>query len=507
MKLTYQQLVVDNFNNHDSLTISFSDITKIEGRNGAGKSSIANAITWLLYGTDAVGNKFDPKPIHAPDSEIKVQLLLTVDGKQFLLARTQKKTAKYYINEVPEKATAFNELVASMFNKELFLSIFNPAFFFTQHWQTQRSQLLQYIPEPLNKEVLAELYPVQSDELGPLLKKNSLDDIEKIHRERKNKQEKALERAKERVLTLKEQLEKQSNGEQIDEKKLLEQIDKLVKERDSLDEANQKVYQSNQERTRIQSQIDSLLEQVAKQKKLVAAIKTEEVQETCRTCGQALDEESVKKVKEEQKLRYQKEVQTGKELIQKGKALEGELSKLPGLTEVDRSKSFELDDEVVRLKTLLAGTSNLDELKAELETAEENATVIRNEFLESQSIVDTIKEFRTKKSELMVKKVNDLFTTISVRLYEQLKNGEEKATFEVEMDGKPYSKLSTAEKIKCGLELIDLLSKQSDFVGPTFVDNAESILKFTAPPGQLITARVVDKELTIQSEGGGNENE
>ena len=68
----------------------------------------------------------------------------------------------------------------------------------------------------------------------------------------------------------------------------------------------------------------------------------------------------------------------------------------------------------------------------------------------SKGIVDAIKEFKTKRSELMVSKVDDLFTSISVKLYETLKNGEERATFEIEMDGKPYSKLSTAEKIKAG---------------------------------------------------------
>jgi hypothetical protein len=137
-------------------------------------------------------------------------------------------------------------------------------------------------------------------------------------------------------------------------------------------------------------------------------------------------------------------------------------------------------------------------LAEDINVAREKKEVIRKELITSQAIVDVIKVFKSKRSELMVSKVDELFTTISIKLFETLKNGEEKATFEIEMDGKPYSKLSTAEKIKAGLELIEVLSKQSEVVAPTFVDNAESILNFTAPAGQLIVARVKDEELSIK---------
>ncbi|WP_257145408.1 hypothetical protein [Bacillus cereus] len=43
------------------------------------------------------------------------------------------------------------------------------------------------------------------------------------------------------------------------------------------------------------------------------------------------------------------------------------------------------------------------------------------------------------------------------------------------------------------------MSKQSELVVPTFIDNTESILHFEKPVGQLIVAQVQDTEFTVQT--------
>ena len=83
-------------------------------------------------------------------------------------------------------------------------------------------------------------------------------------------------------------------------------------------------------------------------------------------------------------------------------------------------------------------------------------------------------------------------------MFETQKNGVIKATFEIEYDGKPYSKLSTAERIKCGLELAEVLINVSGVSFPVFIDNAESILKFKAPSAQVITATVKNNPLKVE---------
>ncbi|SFD44742.1 AAA family ATPase [Bacillus sp. UNCCL81] len=499
MKISFEFIQVINFKNHKDLAINLKDITNIEGRNGAGKSTIGDAPTWLLFGTDINGNKLDPKPIGEDDAETTVLLVLNVDGKEFQLAKSQKKTAKYFINEVPEKATKFNELVSELFDKDLFLSIFNPTYFSSQNWQDQRKQLLQYVPEPLNKEVFAELHEMSVSILEAEFKKHNIDDLEKIHRDQYNKLDKSSERAGERVVTLREQLEKFKfdNLDRVNEK-TLQQLEVQKSEINKLQSQNQQV--TNKIST-IRAKMSTLYTQLKRQREKVMDIKNEEININCSTCGQSLNEESIGKVKKNKQLVFSKEVEYGKELSAEYSQFKMELEELENTNQIpiDQDLLEQINNEIIQIKTQLNQVNQVERLKAELIDAEANKEDIRTKRNKSLAIIDAIKEFRTKRSELMVKKIDSLFTNISVKLFEQLKNGEERATFEIEMHGRPFSKLSTAERIKCGLELSEVLLKQSELIAPTFVDNAESILKFSKPTGQLIVARVVDTDFNIKT--------
>lgn len=241
-------------------------------------------------------------------------------------------------------------------------------------------------------------------------------------------------------------------------------------------------------------------QQVLKQKEVVLGIRDEELQDTCHTCGQALQDEAVEQVKQNKINRFEEAKQIGSNMVKKLKELEASIKEM-SVEEVDPTQTREIDEKIYELNGMLRQSQQLELLQKEIEEAAETQAKIRKEKNESIAIIDAIKDFRTKRSELMVSKIQSLFTSIDVQLYETLKNGEERATFEILMDGKPYSRLSTAEKIKAGLELIEVLSKQSQLVVPTFVDNAESIIHFTKPVGQLIIAKVEDTEFTIKAEG------
>lgn len=506
LNIKFNSLSVVNFKNHKTLDVKFSEITNICGRNGDGKSSIAEAITWCLYGNDPMGTKLDPTPIAEETPEgVKVELLLSVDGVQTFIGRALVKgKAKYFINEVPEKATKYSEFVESLFNKNLFLSLFNPTYFSSQHWQDQRTQLLQYVSEPLNKEILATLGKTHVSRLEELLKKHSLDDLEKIHRESFKNNDKAIERASERVLTLQEQLTKfeEAHDSSVNPEQIKKQIAEIVLKRDALDEERHKQRELSIQRERKIAAIEGLGNQIEQQKGFIEILKAEPVNEKCNTCGQPLTESSMQIVHESKRKRLTDLVEHGKLLVAKRKELQKELDSLPAFSdvEIDREASFALDEQIYPLKAILEAFKRIIQMKQEIEEASAAREKIQKERNVSQAIVESIKEFRKKRSELMVEKMDELFTTINVRLFEEQKNGDFKATFEIELDGKPYSKLSTAEKIKAGLEVIEVLSSQSDVIAPTFVDNAESILKFSKPSGQLIVARVVDKEFSVESQ-------
>ncbi|MDT2306782.1 AAA family ATPase [Paenibacillus larvae] len=192
MEIKFKTLTLHNFKSHRDLTVEFGDLTKITGENTKGKSSILEAIPWLLYSVDVLGSKSDPTPINYEYDHTLVKLHFAMDGKDVLLSRgIEKGKATYYINDVPSKAKEYEELVKSLFDKDLFLSLYNPSYYFTLKWNEQRELLLRYVSAPANKEVFAQLPKQQAEKLGELVKKHSLADLEKIHRDNKNKKDKA----------------------------------------------------------------------------------------------------------------------------------------------------------------------------------------------------------------------------------------------------------------------------------------------------------------------------
>ena len=88
MKMQLVSLTLENFKCHEHLEIRFDGRNAaIYGQNAAGKSSIYDGLTWLLFGKDSHGKKdFDIKPLtlegnvkdhHAITS---VEAVLLVDG-------------------------------------------------------------------------------------------------------------------------------------------------------------------------------------------------------------------------------------------------------------------------------------------------------------------------------------------------------------------------------------------------------------------------------------------
>ena len=498
MQIIFQNLTVVNFKSHRDITVNFGERTDITGDNAKGKTSITEAIPWLLYGIDVLGSKLDPTPITYAAEETKVSLLLKVNDNDLLLGRGLKKNkTTYYVNDVPSKAGEFTEVLEALFDKDLFLSLYNPNYFPSMHWEKQRTLLLQYVTSPVNKEVLKYLPDEQSKSLSVLFKKHSLEDIKKIHAENKTSLDKKYIAAQSRTKTLKEQLDQiKTPNVPIESLKVeLAQIDKQVREIEKeMDSAQEK----NKEYNSIQSKIRFLQDQIDMSKERWPALKNELIEDTCKTCKRPLDEESVEAVKADKESRKDQYQTNHKSLIKQRDELK---SQLKGLEFIDVSllrEKLHNDDKGQPLREAIRNFSNFESLKEQVDQAEADEKETLESLNDSIFILDSVKAFKAKESELQAEKVQALFETLSVRLFEEQKNGEMKSTFEIELDKKPYRKLSLSEGIRAGLELRDVLSQQSELITPVFVDNAESITSFKQPVGQLIVSRVVaGQELKI----------
>lgn len=87
-----------------------------------------------------------------------------------------------------------------------------------------------------------------------------------------------------------------------------------------------------------------------------------------------------------------------------------------------------------------------------------------------------------------------------LKLYEPMKeSGELRDVFKLTWDGRDYVRLSLSERMRCGLEVVELLSRLSGKRYPLFVDNTESFCDLGAAQhdGQMILARVVARQ-TLQ---------
>lgn len=502
-KVIFKKLKVTSFKNHEELTINFGEITNLTAANGKGKTGIGESITWLLYNVDLNNSKFDPTPITKNEETPfpKVELLLSVDGKDILLTKELQKSAKYFINEIPKKATEYDSLVADLFDKQLFLSMFNPTFFFTQHHTAQRDQLLRYVSEPLDKEVLEALTPLDRERLEGRLEKHTLKDLESKYQPQIKSKDTEYERAAERYLTLKQQLEKeQAELKEVDAEKITAEMEEIKETVLKARSRNESIKKARNEYSDMMNKLTSLKADVERIADHVRKLNQAELPDVCKVCGQDLQGEAMDKVKhahEEELIRSKK---NGAAIHAEFMKFRGEFNnfEMPSGEEIDTN---DLMEKYYQLQNDLTAAERIERMIVDVKDAEHHKEQVRQELGTARGVIESIKKFHTKQAELMVDKVNGLLDQLTVKLFEKQKNDVIKATFEIKMDGKEYTKLSTAERIKAGLELAEVLIKQSGVSIPVFIDNAESILKYTAPSAQLITAKVKAGELKIETKG------
>lgn len=508
-QITFNTLALTNFAVHKSLTVEFGDITRINGRNGDGKSTIGEAITYVLHGTDTFGTKFDPTPITYTADTTRADLLITVDEKQLLLSRSiESGKNKFYVNEVPKKATEFTALVESICPKQMFLSLFTPGAFFTQHWEKQRVQLLSFVSEPTNAEVLSRLLLTPQQRLGEALKQHSLDDLDKMHRDVKLKLDKETDHKAGAIDAQQRQLEqaqtdlKEAAGD-LDEEAILIRLQDIKGRVDAHMFDVHKTGEAIETKATLKANADNLAKQFYEERDRYLKLRDEPLEDTCNACGQHLQGEALKHAEAHRAEKVAAKGDEVKRLFDEQKAAKEAFNGLDLLGEVVAETPEGMDElvnEYNRLDRAARLFGNVTQTSEQLAQARADLDAMHKKRNTAVYMIEWIKDFRAKRAEIMAEKVAALFTNLSVRLYNEQANGDLKTTFEVEMHGKPYSVLSTAERIKAGLELIGALHELARGTAPVFVDNAESILQFEKPRGQLILARVMDTDFAIESE-------
>lgn len=165
-----KKLALENFKCHKSLTLELDGRNaSVYGDNAAGKTSIYDALTWLLFGKDSKGNgekNIEIKPLDANGeirdhlAETAVEAVLLVDGEEITLRRTLKEiwttkrghseqtydgnTSEYFIDGVPVKKYTFSDKVNELVSEDTFRMLTSVSHFADGiTWQDRRAVLFK----------------------------------------------------------------------------------------------------------------------------------------------------------------------------------------------------------------------------------------------------------------------------------------------------------------------------------------------------------------------------
>ena len=203
-EIKIKRLSLENFKCHRALTLTFNGgNASIYGDNATGKTSIYDALTWLLFGKDSAGNgekNIEIKPLDKygevkdHDALTAVEAVLDVNGEELQLRRTYKEvwttkrgsseatydgnTSEYYVSGVPCKKNAFQDRVNELVSEDTFRMLTSVSHFAAQiSWQERRAVLFKVAGVLDDRHILAS-----NEQFAPLVEsmgKLSLEDYKK----------------------------------------------------------------------------------------------------------------------------------------------------------------------------------------------------------------------------------------------------------------------------------------------------------------------------------------
>lgn len=203
-KICIQRLSLENFKCHRHLVFQLNGRNAtIYGDNATGKTSVYDALTWLLFGKDSAGNgekNIEVKPLKTDGSVADrnnitcVEAELSVDGEMTTFKRTYREvwstkrgstvetydgnTSEYFVDGVPCKKNAFDAKIKELVPEDTFRLLTSVGYFPSDlKWQERRSVLFDMAGTLTDREIMA-----MDPRFQPLLDgmgKLSLDDYKK----------------------------------------------------------------------------------------------------------------------------------------------------------------------------------------------------------------------------------------------------------------------------------------------------------------------------------------
>ncbi len=169
-----KKLDISFFKGIRTLHLDFrAGLNSLFGDNATGKTSVYDALTWLLFDKDSHGNsKFTVKPVGMTGVTPEVIAILAIDGVEIKLRKTLREkwekprgrsearyagdTRDYEVDDVPRKEGEYKRIIAEYIDEAQFkmlTSIY--AFARDMHWKERRAKLAEVCGLPDDRDILA----------------------------------------------------------------------------------------------------------------------------------------------------------------------------------------------------------------------------------------------------------------------------------------------------------------------------------------------------------------
>lgn len=245
------------------LNIDGSDVI-VRGDNATGKTTLADAFSWLLFGKDSQGHAdFEIKTLSPTGEAIhglehSVETVLSMADKEIELRKvyrekwTKKRgsaekeftghTRDHFFDGVPISQSDYESHIAEIATEDIFRLLTSPAHFAERlHWQERRQILLDICGDISDADVIASTSNLA--DLQKILDGHSLDDQRKIVQARKRKINEELQRIPVRIDEVSRSLPQAMSG---DEKPLRTLLSAMRAERGDIEAERSRIQAGGQ---------------------------------------------------------------------------------------------------------------------------------------------------------------------------------------------------------------------------------------------------------------------
>lgn len=518
-------LELKNFKNFGNAVFKLSQKNILSGKNGAGKSAIKDAIIFALYNRtpDGSAQKTDTFIQRGtPVAEVSLEL---ENGHKISRKRSEKASTLNYVDfsqSEEDARVAQRDLEGgSIPFFERFINIFLPGYFMQSDEKEQRSFIMSLTP-PIDRKQL--FLNAGGDEKTCLKYEIDCEDFTEaftIAKRERLELKKEKDETATKIDFIEEQMQKFPNKEEAysDLEKKLYDVREATKAKKAWMDYHVKE-ESLKPITEKNEVLKAQLQELEKTQVTIPEAPTREVIErleavinrltpvhipegTCPTCRQEVGvehAEAVAKLNAENKAKRDAlEVELSKEqdsydslfmahqnaskeyrelqskiaLVKAGMADISPLSK-PS-TDEPKETLEQLSEEEHSLATLMEHKRNLDDMKRRLLKARQGydeVDMLAKIF--SPAGLPSVEAAEKKKP--IEEAIKKFFPTAEIILMRLLKNGMEyKDTFDIEISGKPYSRLSSGEQKKLDFALSLVFNDFIKEVGMVFVDDADLV--------------------------------